>query len=160
MRGQMQGEAKGQRAPSVRATPAGSLPAVGQQQHEQRADERGDEDLREDDVVHTSWSSGPPIPCGCRLRRRHEAHAYDCEEEHGCGACGQPAGVGAQIAGLPAAEELAEQGGDAGEQPCGAADDDAFAEPAEDVAGGESERLDDGVACRSRQSNICAQGGL
>jgi hypothetical protein len=44
---------------------------------------------------------------------------------------------------LPAAEELAEQCGDSGEEPGGAADDKGFADPAEDVAGCEREWLHD-----------------
>ena len=77
---------------------------------------------------------------------------YEVEQD-GC-AEGEPRGVGAHVAGLPALEDRAGEGCDAGEEPGEAAEDGEVDDPLEEV----SERRSSGLtmtACRSRRRSTC-----
>ena len=65
------------------------------------------------------------------------------KEQHGGRASSQPRRVRAQIAGLPALENCSGEAGDAGEEPCDAAEDCGVDDPAQNVPREGEQRLDE-----------------
>ena len=76
--------------------PRRELAGVRQEKHDECSSERGDEDEREDDIVHCL--AAHPYHADVDSADPVEAHCDDCEKEDGCCACGEPSGVGAEVA--------------------------------------------------------------
>ncbi len=132
VRGKMEREEESEERSDER-DPIGKLGAVGQERDEDRACERNQQDegknglgsnvlifsmprlsgLNHGDVTYFENGFGMKEGQAPRMGRASEQQ----KQEHGSGSGGQPRGVRAQIAGLPALENHSADAGDAGEKP-------------------------------------------